>query len=75
MLAGLVALVPLGLGVFFFGGFVGLFSLFGGRGAMMAGGVGLVLVLFGFALFAVFVVGLSALGGYIGEYLYAEDVV
>jgi hypothetical protein len=75
VLAGLVALVPLILGVFFLGGFVGVFSMFGGRGAMMAGGVGLFFLLFGFVFFAVFVVGLSALGGYIGEYLYAEDVV
>jgi hypothetical protein len=59
----------------FFGGFVGVLSMFGGRGAMMAGSVGLVFILFAFAFFAAFVVGLSALGGYIGEYLYTGDVL
>lgn len=75
ILSGLVALVPMVLGMFFLGGFIGLFAMFGGRGGMMAGGVGLFFMLFAFVFFAVFIVGLSALGGYIGEYLYDEDVL
>ncbi|WP_424018801.1 DUF5518 domain-containing protein [Halorientalis pallida] len=75
ILAGLVALVPMVLGVFFLGGFIGLFSMFGGRGAMMAGGMGLIVVLLVFVFASAVIVGLSALGGYIGEYLYTEDVL
>lgn len=74
-LSGVIALVPMVLGVVFLGGFIGLFSVFGGRGAMMAGGLGLIAVLIMFVFAAAIVVGLSALGGYIGEYLYAEDVL
>lgn len=74
-LSGLIALVPMVLVLVFVGGFVGLFTMFGGRGAMMAGGLGLIVGLFAFAFAAVFIVGLSALGGYIGEYLYEEDVL
>ncbi|RXK46670.1 DUF5518 domain-containing protein [Halorientalis pallida] len=74
-LAGLIALVPLILGLFFFGGVLGLFSIFGGRGAMMAGGIGLIITLFAFAFVSAIIVGLSALGGYVGEYLYTEDVL
>ena len=74
-LAGLIALVPMILGLFFFGGILGLFSIFGGRGSMMAGGIGLIVGLFVFVIVAIFIVGLSALGGYIGEYLYDEDVL
>ena len=74
-LAGLIALVPMILGLVFLGGFVGLFSFFGGRGAMMAGGIGLMVVLLIFGFASIIIVGLSALGGYIGEYLYVEDVL
>ncbi|WP_335998726.1 DUF5518 domain-containing protein [Halorientalis halophila] len=77
-LAGVVALVPLLPLLFIVGGFLGIFSLAGGMGPGSMGGMGLIGLFFGlfaFAFFSAVVVGMSALGGYLGEYLYAEDVL
>jgi hypothetical protein len=75
-LSGLVAMVPVILLVAFAGTFFAAVLPFSGMGpGMMTGGfIGLVFGAFLFALLVAFVVGLSALGGYIGEYLYTENV-
>ena len=77
-LAGVIALVPLILVFAFLGTVFAAFTPFTGMGPGMMAGMGLVGLFFGafvFAFAAAIIVGLSALGGYIGEYLYEEDVL
>lgn len=66
-LSGLLALVPLGLLGLAIVGFVGLFTL-----DPVGTAVSLVVVVGALLVGSVYVVGLSALGGYLGAYLYAE---
>ena len=72
-LSGAIAILPFLLLFFVFGGF--LFT-----GSMMGGGMGVpggfvVVFLFGVVFALVWVVGLSALGGYLGVYLATETDV
>ncbi|MFC7133775.1 MULTISPECIES: DUF5518 domain-containing protein [Salinibaculum] len=75
--AGLISLVPLVLLFLFVGPFF-LFMLTGGAGMgapRAFGGLGFVFIAFAFVLVLVYTVGLSALGGWLGNYLkYDTDI-
>ncbi|KYH27810.1 hypothetical protein HAPAU_04810 [Halalkalicoccus paucihalophilus] len=66
-LSGLIALVPLGLLGLAIVGFVGIFTL-----DPTGTAVSLIVVVAALLVGALYVVGLSALGGYLGAYLTAE---
>jgi len=68
-LSGAIVLVPMVLFGFVALGLVGLFALPFEPGGVIALGL---LAVFGIAIAAIYVVGLSALGGYLGAYLYRE---
>ena len=80
-IAGVIALIPIFLFLTLFGGLFFAIVAGGTMGGgmpggfpMAAGGIGFVVVLF-FIFGAVYVVGLSALGGYLGNYVkYDTDV-
>jgi hypothetical protein len=73
--SGAIALIPVVLVVFFVGGiFLTMFTGgFGMPGAM--GGLGAVILIFGLLFAVVYTVGLSALGGWLGNYVkYDTDI-
>lgn len=72
-LSGAIAVLPFLLLFFVFGGFLFTGSLMGG-GMGVPGGL-VVVFLFGVVVSLVWVVGLSALGGYLGVYLATETDV
>jgi hypothetical protein len=78
-LSGIVASIPL-LGLLFLVGSVFAFLPFAGPGMMNGPGAlfglaGFVVVVFAFVVALLYAVALGALGGYIGQYLYQEDVL
>lgn len=72
-IAGVIALIPLLGFVFLLGGLWGFFLL-GGMPARV-GAIGIVAVLFILVLVAAYTVGLSALGGYLGNYVRTDTDV
>lgn len=72
-ISGIIALVPLLGFVFLLGGLWGFFLL--GGMPVRASAVGIVAILFVLALVAVYTVGLSALGGYLGNYVKTDTEV
>lgn len=78
-LSGVIASIPL-LGLLFLVGSVFAFLPFVGPGMMNGSGAvvgiaGLVIIIFAFVVALLYAVALGALGGYIGQYLYEEDVL
>ncbi|NLV10931.1 hypothetical protein GOC74_13455 [Halomicrobium mukohataei] len=67
--AGLVALIPLGLGGFVVGSLFGLFAIGVGPDGLAFGVLGIAFMLLLFALYVAYVVGFSALGGWLGNYV------
>ncbi|MFD1588773.1 DUF5518 domain-containing protein [Halorientalis brevis] len=78
-LSGVIASIPiLVVATFIFGGILAFMPFSGGMmgpGPGFAGAMGIVAVTFGLGSFLLYTVGLGALGGYLGEYLYREDVI
>lgn len=72
-ISGVIAIVPLVGLLLLFGGVLAVF-LVGGLPARV-GAVGAVFVLFGLAVISAFTVGLSALGGWLGNYLRVDAEV
>jgi len=75
-ISGAIAVVPL-LGLLvLFGSVLAFVPMMGGRPGMgMGASLGILVLVFVFGFLLVYSVGLGALGGYIGEYLYAGDVL
>lgn len=71
-ISGLIAMIPLVGLLVLFGGFV--FVFLGGM-PFRAGAIGAVFALFALAVVAVYTVGLSALGGWFGNYVLTETDV
>ena|SRR6056297_1596015 len=80
-LSGVIASIPiLVVATFIFGSMLAFMPFSGGMmgpgmGPGFAGVMGIVAVTFGLGFFLLYTVGLGALGGYLGEYLYREDVI
>lgn len=79
-LSGVIASMPILVVAFFLGGMFAFMPFMGGMmggmpGPGFAGAMGFVAIVFGLFFFLAYTVGLGALGGYLGEYLYREDVV
>jgi hypothetical protein len=78
-LSGVIASIPILLIAVFFGSIFAFMPVMGGMmgagpGAGFAGAMGITVIVFGLTFALVYSVGLGALGGYLGEYLYREDV-
>jgi hypothetical protein len=67
--AGLIALVPLLLGGFALVSFLGIFAIGVGPDGFAIGAAGLVFLVIAFVGSLVYVVGLSAAGGWLGNYI------
>jgi len=77
-LSGVIASIPLLVVLFLLGGVFAFLPFAGGmgpRGGMAVGLAGIFLGLFVFAIALLYSAGLGALGGYLGVYLYREDVL
>jgi len=79
-LSGAIASLPILVVAFFLGSVFAFMPFMGGMmgpgpGPGFAGAIGLVAIIFGLGFFLLYTVGLGALGGYLGEYLYREDVI
>jgi hypothetical protein len=75
-ISGAIATIPLLFIFFLVGSFLAFVPVMGGGPrAGFGAGLGIVVLVFVFGLLLVYSVGLGALGGYVGEYLYTEDVL
>ena len=79
-LSGVIASIPILVGAFFLGSLFAFVPFMSGMmgpgpGPVFAGAIGIVAITFGLVFFLVYTIGLGALGGYLGEYLYREDVI
>jgi len=73
--AGLIALVPLVLGGFVVGSLFGIFAIGAGPDGFAFGIVGILFLFAAFVLAVAYTVGLSALGGWLGNYVkYDTDI-
>ncbi|MFB6164521.1 MAG: DUF5518 domain-containing protein [Haloarculaceae archaeon] len=73
-LSGLLAGIPLLGFLFLFGSLFAFLPMMGPR-AGVAGAFGLVAILFAIGFLVVWGAALGAIGGWLGEYLYTEDVL
>jgi hypothetical protein len=67
--AGLIALVPLVLGGFGLVAALGLFTVGAGTDALAVGGIGILVLIAALVFAVVYTIGLSALGGWLGNYI------
>lgn len=76
-LSGALATIPALLLWFVLGSLFAFLPVLGGgmMGPTMVGALGMVVVAFGFLFVLIYTIGLGALGGYLGVYLYREDVI
>ena len=79
-LSGVIASVPVLIVAFVLGSMFAFMPFMGntmgaGPGPGFAGAMGIVAITFGLGFVLAYTVGLGALGGYLGEYLYREDVI